>query len=715
MKRVLFLIAIYSTFTANAQSFLISFTGAGASASVTTVKVENLTKGTSLSLNGTDVLRLTLSTGISPVKNNQSSELKIYPNPVTENSLIEIYPPISGDAVISLLDINGRVIYQTNTYLEKLRQEFWLSGLKHGIYLITVKGNGYQISGKLLCTGKSNGTIRIENVSNSMQSTDNKKSEGDSKGVLTTVDMPYSNGDWLKFTGISGVFSTIVTDKPSSDKTIMFDFTSCTDGDGNNYPVVQIGAQIWVAENLKTTKFNDGSSIPIETNNTAWFNLTTFAYCWYDNDISKKDLYGALYNWYTVNRGNLCPAGWHVPNDDEWTVLTTFLGGESVAGGKLKETGTARWSPNTDASNETGFTALPGGMRGNGGYFFDLGYYGGYWWSATENWGRIIYCRSSDISNLYDVSTTGCSVRCVKGEPEPAVLPTVTTMAPSNVTTTLANSGGVAKCNVGASITSRGICWSTSANPTTADSKTTDGTGAGSFTSLIDGLSANTTYYIRAYAVNSVGTAYGDQLILKTMTGTVTDIDGNIYQTVTIDNRIWMAENLKTTHYQNGNEILDVADDNTWNNLSTGARCTNLYINNYSGIYGLLYNWFAVSDNRNVCPAGWHVPSDDEWTALITYLGGGNFAGGKLKEAGTGHWIFPNTDATNESGFTALPDGARGPYGFSSALDWGFWWSASEYDATTAWHIILFTYDATVNKPPNNKKNGFSVRCIKNL
>jgi len=395
--------------------------------------------------------------------------------------------------------------------------------------------------------------------------------------------------------------------------------------------------------------------------------------------------------------------------------LTTFLGGESVAGGKLKETGTARWSPNTGASNETGFTALPGGMRGNGGVFFDLGYYAGYWWSATENWGRIIYCRSSDISALYDVSTTGCSVRCVKGEPEPAVLPTVTTMAPSNVTSTLANSGGTAKCNVGASITSRGICWSTSANPTTADSKTIDGTGAGTFTSLIDGLSANTTYYIRAYAVNSVGTAYGDQLILKTMTGTVTDIDGNIYQTVTIDNRIWMAENLKTTHYQNGSEIMNVADDNTWDNLSTGARCTNPYINNYSGIYGLLYNWFAVSDNRNVCPAGWHVPSDDEWTSLITYLGGGNFAGGKLKEAGTGHWIFPNTDATNESGFTALPDGARGPYGFSSALDWGFWWSASEYDATTAWHIILFTYDATVNKPANNKKNGFSVRCIKNL
>jgi uncharacterized protein (TIGR02145 family) len=512
-------------------------------------------------------------------------------------------------------------------------------------------------------------------------------------------------GNQLNF--VTAQSANIITFNPT------LTYGTLSDMDGNEYKTIEIGNQTWMAENLRTTKYNDGSSVPAVNDNSTWFNLTTDAYCWYDNDITKKEIYGALYNWYAVNRGNLCPAGWHVPTDQEWTVLSAYLGGESVAGGKLKETGTAHWNPNTGATNESGFTALPGGMRGNGGVFFDLGYYGGYWWSATENWCRLIYCRSTDISSLTDMNTTGFSVRCVMGDPEPVVLPTVTTTAPYNVSTTGANSGGLVKSNAGASITDRGVCWSTSPNPTTADLKTSDGTGAGSFKSEINGLTANTTYYLRAYATNIAGTAYGDQLIMKTMTGSVTDIDGFIYKTVTIGSQIWMAENLKTTHYQNGNEIPDVTDENAWNNLTTAARCTNSFIDNYSAVYGLLYNWYAVSDNRNICPAGWHVPSDPEWTTLITYLGGEGSAGGKMKEKGTSHWIYPNTDATNESGFTALPDGERGPYGFDSALDWGFWWSSSENDATTAWHIILFTYDGTVNKPSNDKKSGFSVRCLK--
>jgi uncharacterized protein (TIGR02145 family) len=489
-------------------------------------------------------------------------------------------------------------------------------------------------------------------------------------------------------------------------------YGAVSDIDGNEYKTIGIGSQTWMAENLKTTRLNDGSSIPLVTGNDSWFNLTTLAYCWYDNNVSKKVVYGALYNWYAVNMGNLCPVGWHIPTDDEWRVLSDYLGGEAIAGGKLKETGTAHWNPNAGATNASGFTAIPGGMRGNGGYFFDLGYNGGYWWSATENWCRFIDCRSTFISSLTDVNTTGFSVRCVLGEPEPPTLPAVTSVPPSQVTTGGAYSGGVVRTNAGASITERGVCWSTSPHPTTADKKTSDGTGAGAFTSIIDGLSANTTYYVRAYATNVAGTGYGDQIIIKTMTGAITDIEGNTYMTVTINNRLWMAENLKTTKYQNGDPIPDVADDNAWINLSNGARCTNSYLENYSAIYGLLYNWYAVADNRNICPAGWHVPAESEWADLITYLGGGDTAGGKLKEAGTSHWILPNADATNESGFTALPDGERGPYGFDTALDWGFWWSATENDAATSWHIILFTYDGTVSISANNKVDGFSVRCI---
>ncbi len=146
-------------------------------------------------------------------------------------------------------------------------------------------------------------------------------------------------------------------------------YSTLLDIEGNEYKTIQIGNQTWMAENLRTTKYNDGSSIPVVNDNISWLNLTTAAYCWYDNDISRKDIYGALYNWHTVTSGNLCPAGWHVPKNEEWTVLTAYLGGESVAGGKLKETGTAHWNPNSDATNESGFTALPGGMRGNGGAF----------------------------------------------------------------------------------------------------------------------------------------------------------------------------------------------------------------------------------------------------------------------------------------------------------------------------------------------------------
>jgi uncharacterized protein (TIGR02145 family) len=192
------------------------------------------------------------------------------------------------------------------------------------------------------------------------------------------------------------------------------------DVDGNLYDVVKIGNQRWMAENLKTTKFNDNTDIPLVTDYTAWSNLTTPGYCWYSNDqATYGDTYGALYNWYTVETGNLCPTGWHVPTDAEWTTLTVYLGGESIAGSKLKETGTTHWnSPNTDATNETGFTALPGGYRGPDGTFYFIGYHG-YWWSSMESSTTNAWLRYMlyDYSNVYRVSYSkkyGLSVRCLR-------------------------------------------------------------------------------------------------------------------------------------------------------------------------------------------------------------------------------------------------------------------------------------------------------------
>jgi uncharacterized protein (TIGR02145 family) len=197
-----------------------------------------------------------------------------------------------------------------------------------------------------------------------------------------------------------------------------------TDIDGNVYHTVTIGTQVWMVENLKTTRYNNGISIPLVTDVTAWYNLITPGYCWYNNDINYKDIYGALYDWYTVNTGKLAPTGWHVPSDAEWTILTDFLGGESVAGGKMKtigtiEAGTGLWfAPNTGATNESGFTALPGGNRLYSGVFYDIGNTG-FWWSSTETatntaWYRILN-RNFSIFYTYDYAeNVGFSVRCVR-------------------------------------------------------------------------------------------------------------------------------------------------------------------------------------------------------------------------------------------------------------------------------------------------------------
>jgi uncharacterized protein (TIGR02145 family) len=420
MKKILYLVAIFCAIKANAQNYLITFAGAGTSSSVNTVKVENLTAGTSLTLNGNDILHLTGITDINPVENEQLPGMKIYPNPMIDNSTVEVFPPVAGDAIITVYDITGKSVTQIHSYLEKNRQEFKLSGTKNGFYLINVTSNNYQFSGKLLCKGKSNGTLSIEKVSNDIQTDYEKISEKDYKGVQVNVDMPYSTGDRLKFTGISGIYSTVITDIPSSDKTITFNFIVCTDGDNNNYPVVQIGQQTWMAENLKTTRNIDGSIIPNITGNSAWDALNSPGFCWYSNDIGKKNVYGALYNWYTAISGNLCPAGWHVPTDAEWIILTTYLGGEILGGGKLKESGTSHWNnPNTQATNETGFTALPGGYRYIGGAFAGIGSNGEYWSSSQESSSIYVYNRymqynTGNINRSINNKQNGFSVRCVK-------------------------------------------------------------------------------------------------------------------------------------------------------------------------------------------------------------------------------------------------------------------------------------------------------------
>ncbi len=425
MRRILLVVTMFCTIEANAQTYLISFAGTGESTAVSTVEVENLTAGTFLTLNGDDILRLTLTTGFNSIEPEQSAGMKIYPNPMTDKSKLMIFTPDAGDAIISIYDISGKRLAQITSFVEKYTQEYAISGLETGLYFVNVKGDKYQFSGKIMSNGNPEGTARIVKVSDNIGVDKNvKKMNG--KGVQATIDMEYTIGDRLKFTGISGDYSTVFLDSPSADKTITFNFISCTDGDGNSYPVVEIGTgtkgpQVWMAENLKTTSYSTGATIPLVTDITAWHDLLTPGYCWYDNnETAYKEAYGALYNWYTVGTGNLCPAGWHVPTEEEWITLADNLGGLAVAGGKLKETGTEHWAnPNKGATNETGFTARGGGYRTHGGEYSSIFFYCRFWTSTemTNDLNAIPFFIMYNYPILFkggDLKRYAFSVRCLK-------------------------------------------------------------------------------------------------------------------------------------------------------------------------------------------------------------------------------------------------------------------------------------------------------------
>ncbi|MDD3731172.1 MAG: fibrobacter succinogenes major paralogous domain-containing protein [candidate division Zixibacteria bacterium] len=332
------------------------------------------------------------------------------------------------------------------------------------------------------------------------------------------------------------------------------------------------------------------------------------------------------------------------------------------------------------------------------------------------------------------VMIVGCGGDDTRANHDSPTVPIVATTEVSAIRQTTAQSGGNISSDGGAALTARGVCWSANSTPTIANSKTTDGPATGSYTSFITGLTAMTTYRVRAYATNSVGTGYGSDVTFTTGATSVADLDGNVYQAVTIGNQVWMAENLKVTHYMNGDPIPHVEICQDWAGLSTGAyasynNCSDSLVNGSDSLVkecGFLYNWYAVNDNRKLGMPGWHVPSIDEWKQLEMYLGmsraeagrsghGGLDEGGELKEMGTTHWAIPNTGATNKSGFSALPCGFRRSndgYIFSMG-NFAYFWCSTEYDSYYAWYRALSYDGSQVGHFYLKKRNGFSVRCVR--
>lgn len=309
-------------------------------------------------------------------------------------------------------------------------------------------------------------------------------------------------------------------------------------------------------------------------------------------------------------------------------------------------------------------------------------------------------------------------------------LPTLSTSPISVITNNAATSGGNVTSSGASAVSARGICWATSPHPTIANNITTNGSGTGNFASSLSGLSPSTTYYVRAYASNTQGTNYGNEIIFTTQpnSGTVTDIDGNIYTTAIIGTQVWLVQNLKTTRYRNGDPIPHITDNAQWNSSTTGAYSNYNNDQTTASTYGRLYNYYSISDTRNLAPVGWHIPTKDEISTLHNFLGGlgDTTVGGKMKELGTSHWLNGNPGATNSSGFTGLPSGERAwhPSGtslFSGIGAQGIWWSSSlnPQDPMQAYYYHL-TNHISVPSCGNclltgfaQNPNGFAVRCIK--
>ncbi len=282
-------------------------------------------------------------------------------------------------------------------------------------------------------------------------------------------------------------------------------------------------------------------------------------------------------------------------------------------------------------------------------------------------------------------------------------------------------------------VLAHGICYGTSPLPDlSGQTVSLAQSTTGLFEMQLAGLQPGTLYYARAFATNAQGTAYGNQVSFTTNSilnpaltyGTLTDQDGNIYATIAIGTQTWMAGNLRSTTYANGDPIPHVPDTAAWAALTTGAWSHVENTPGYVQAYGRLYNSYAVMDPRNVCPTGWHVPSDEEWQVLEStlgmpgasldntgYRGGSQNVGGKMKLVG--QWANPNTGANNSSGFSGLPAGLRNFSGtYAGLFFFGFWWSTTPADANSHWVRVLTRNNAGISRDFGFFRDGNSVRCV---
>jgi uncharacterized protein (TIGR02145 family) len=447
--KTLFIFALAFIFTniVSAQDYMITFSGSGQNNEVETVEVKNTTQQTSVTFNGSDTLHLVDVVGINQIVQEYAG-MKVYPNPTKHTSRVEFYNPEAGNVIVEIIKITGKVLGSVQMNLTGGIQAFETRGMGAGIFILKATTETTVYQQRLITHSQSHGNPQI----NYLGSFDPSMLPAQTKSTKSIVEMQYNAGERLVMKGISGDYSHTKSLIPNESQSIDFEFIECVDGDENHYGVVTIGEQVWMAENLKTTRDAAGNNIT--------------RYC-YDNNTTNCDLYGGLYTWATIMNGQsssssnpsgikgICPDGWHLPSHHEWTQLEQYICNafgnsncetqfpydhstwgwrgtnegnalkscrqvNSPLGGDCNTSEHPRWvSHGTHHGfDEYGFSAFPGGYRTTDGTFYGIGSYGS-WWSSTEDSSALAWSRSmsrgyGNVSRDGYNKGNGFSVRCLR-------------------------------------------------------------------------------------------------------------------------------------------------------------------------------------------------------------------------------------------------------------------------------------------------------------
>lgn len=409
-----------------AQDYLINFALLGENGTPDSVLVENQNQSTNITLNGDDVLHLVQNTTAIFDGASDGEALVVYPNPIHTSGTLVFYNAQKENVHVGIYNFQGGLLAQETALLEPGDFSCRLEGLGSGAYVVKVSTAGKARSVVVVSSTAAQTEPSIDFL-HSDYVPSGREPKIVNQSPQATIEMQYNDGETLKFTAFLANSTSIEELVPTSSGQIDFNFAPPADGpgepvtdiDGNTYETVWIGGLNWMAENLKTTKYNDDVSIDLLTDNTAWANNATGAYCWLDNNEAQNaEIYGALYNWIAVQSGMLCPDGWHVPTDAEWTMLEDYIAGGGHSGSEATALkATSGWPSDGNGTDDYGFAALPGDMRFDNGNFSDYDF--GYWWTATgydtdNAWFRGMYGNYSEVYRSQYSKSSGFSVRCVR-------------------------------------------------------------------------------------------------------------------------------------------------------------------------------------------------------------------------------------------------------------------------------------------------------------